>query len=111
MALTREAGEDLTEENVTGNINPQHWPEPLLGWLLRKAPSLQGSARGEAWAASEQGECGVAQEAKVGQASRAPPPAGKLGSGHHLAQGGGHMTTAQPSPWPGLDTRPALGTV
>lgn len=23
----------------------------------------------------------------------------------------GHGTTAQPSPWPGLDTRPALGTV
>lgn len=39
------------------------------------------------------------------------PPAGKLGSGYHLAQGGGHMTTAQPSPWPGLDTRPALNYV
>ena len=73
MALTREAEEDLTEENVTGNINPQHWPEPLLGWLLRKVPSLQGSARGEAWAACEQGECRAAQEAKVGWVSRAAP--------------------------------------
>lgn len=28
MALNREAGEDLTEQNVRGNI--KHWPEPLL---------------------------------------------------------------------------------
>ena len=102
MALTRETGEHLTEENVTGNIKPQHWPEPLLGWLLRQAPSLQGSARGEAWAACEQGECGAAQEARVGRASRAPP-AGKLGSGHHLAQGEGarDYSPAQPLARPG----------